>query len=193
MRIKEWFILILIMGTLFYCRTKQNTMTFESVKNGHHLEQVPLVSLEEFFQLWLRNRKHPKMVGINFEKLFEDKEFQYFGKKELDRLLPISNSRFFKIQKEILNKEFPGYESIFSDELQGYFQNRVLPESDWNFYRETKTANRENCIPFYQLSLMDKKIILMMKWDVEDCKELVSLKDKTYRLVYDLRKKQFEE
>ncbi|WP_230458302.1 hypothetical protein [Leptospira weilii] len=165
-------------------------MTFESVKQGNDLDQIPLVSLEEFFQLWLRNRKHPKTMGINFEKLFEDQKFQYFGRKE-SRLFT-STFRFFKIQKKILNRGFPNYESIFRDELQGYFQNRVLPESDWNFYRETKTSHKENCKPFYQYSLVEKKIILTMKWDVENCKELVSLKDKTYRLVYDLRKKEFE-
>ncbi|AXR61381.1 hypothetical protein DQM68_12525 [Leptospira mayottensis] len=173
---------------LLYDKTKQNTITFESIKNGHHLEQVPLVSLDEFFKYWLRNQKYAKMMGINFEKLFEDKEFQYFGRKEWDdSLFPtLSKPRFFKIQKEILNEQFPNYESVFRDELQGYLQNRVLPESDWNFYKKTKTANRENCNPFYQLSLIDKKIIVTMKWDVENCKELSSLADKSYRLVYDL-------
>lgn len=72
------------------------------------------------------------MAGINFKKLFEDKEFQYFGRKEWNRFIPISKWRFFKIQKEILSKEFPNYGSVFSQDFSGHFQNQVLPK-DRNF------------------------------------------------------------
>ncbi|EJO79294.1 hypothetical protein LEP1GSC045_3589 [Leptospira interrogans serovar Pomona str. Kennewicki LC82-25] len=71
------------------------------VQKGKNLEKIPLVSLDEFFQLWLRNQKYPKMAGINFEKLFEDKEFQYFGKEEWNRFIPISlNGVFSKFKKK---------------------------------------------------------------------------------------------
>ncbi|WP_061285768.1 hypothetical protein [Leptospira interrogans] len=175
---------------LISCSIKPN-ISSEMVQKGENLEKIPIVSLDEFFQLWLRNQKYPKMMGINFEKLFEDKEFQYFGRTEWNRFIPVSKWRFFKIQKEILSKEFPNYESVFRDEIQGYFQNRVLPESDRKFYLDIKA----NCIDPYRYSytLAENKIILTMKWNAENCEELILLKDKTYRLVYDLRKKQFEE
>ncbi|EMJ46334.1 hypothetical protein LEP1GSC169_2285 [Leptospira santarosai str. HAI1349] len=38
----------------------------------------------------------------------------------------------------------------------------------------------------------NKKVILTMRWEIEDCKDLVFLQDKSYRLVYDLVKKKYE-
>ncbi|EMM99878.1 hypothetical protein [Leptospira noguchii] len=182
---------------LISCSMKPN-ISSETVQKGKNLEKIPLVSIDEFFQLWLQNQKYPKMAGINFEKLFEDKEFQYFGKKEWNRFIPVSKWRFFKIQKEILNKEFPNYESVFKQELNGHFQNQILSNlPDWKFYLDIKTkrVDKENCIDPYQYSytLVENKIILTMKWNVENCEELISFKNKTYQLVYDLRKKKFEE
>ncbi|EMY24120.1 hypothetical protein LEP1GSC115_3406 [Leptospira interrogans serovar Australis str. 200703203] len=40
------------------------------------------------------------MAGINFEKLFEDKEFQYFGKKNGIVLFPYLNGVFSKFKKK---------------------------------------------------------------------------------------------
>ncbi|EMN47719.1 putative lipoprotein [Leptospira interrogans str. L1207] len=181
---------------LISCSIKPN-ISSEMVQKGKNLEKIPLVSLDEFFQLWLRNQKYPKMAGINFEKFFEDKEFQYFGKKEWNRFIPISKWRFFKIQKEILNREFPNYEFIFSQDFSGRFQNQVLPESDRKFYLDikAKVIDKEDCIDPYQYSysLVENKIVLTIKWNVESCEELILLKDKIYQLVYNLRKKQFEE
>ncbi|EKP03472.1 putative lipoprotein [Leptospira kirschneri str. 2008720114] len=181
---------------LISCSIKPN-IPFETVQQGENLEKIPLVSLDEFFQLWLQNQKYPKMAGINFKKLFEDKEFQYFGRKEWNRFIPISKWRFFKIQKEILSKEFPNYESVFRQDFSVHFQNQVLPKLDWKFYLDikSKVIDKEDCINPYQYSysLVENKIICTIKWNVESCEELILLKDKTYRLVYNLRKKQFEE
>lgn len=72
----------------------------ETVQKGKNLEKIPLVSIDEFFQLWLQNQKYPKMAGINFEKLFEDKEFQYFGKKNGIVLSPYRSGVFSKFKKK---------------------------------------------------------------------------------------------
>lgn len=75
-RIKTGIVSVLL---LLSCGVKPE-MTYESVKQGNDLERIPTVSLKEFFQAWRRNRRHPKMVGINFQKLFEDEKFRYFGR-----------------------------------------------------------------------------------------------------------------
>ncbi|EMJ46241.1 hypothetical protein LEP1GSC169_2284 [Leptospira santarosai str. HAI1349] len=128
-RIKTGIVSVLL---LLSCGVKPE-MTYESVKQGNDLERIPTVSLKEFFQAWRRNRRHPKMVGINFQKLFEDEKFRYFGRHgEFGLLNP--TLFFFKIEKEILENEFPGYEDVFRADLEGYFWNQILPKMHRNLW-----------------------------------------------------------
>ncbi|MDI7189143.1 hypothetical protein [Leptospira santarosai] len=186
-RIKTGIVSVLL---LLSCGVKPE-MTYESVKQGNDLERIPTVSLKEFFQAWRRNRRHPKMFGINFQKLFEDEKFRYFGRHgEFGLLNP--TLLFFKIEKEILENEFPGYEDVFRADLEGYFWNQILPKMHRNLWLHHDKKNKERCRPKYQYFLENKKVILTMRWEIEDCKDLVFLQDKSYRLVYDLVKKKYE-
>ncbi|EMS89163.1 hypothetical protein LEP1GSC074_1245 [Leptospira noguchii str. Hook] len=56
-------------------------MTFESVQKGKDLEKISEISIDEFFQLWIRNRKKLKFQ-TNVRSLFEDVEHVYFGKTD---------------------------------------------------------------------------------------------------------------
>lgn len=63
---KKIFLIIL---SFTFCFKPQ--MTFESVQKGKDLEKISEISIDEFFQLWIRNRKKLKFQ-TNVRSLFED-------------------------------------------------------------------------------------------------------------------------
>lgn len=164
-------------------------MTFETVQKGKDLDSIPLISLDAFFQSWIKNRKHVK-IDVNVRKLFEDERFIYFGKKEFGFFT--SKSHFFKVEKEILEKEFPGYEELSASDLQIHSWNELLSKEDRDIWLNTVAPNRDRCGLKYQFTLKDKKVILNAHWEVESCPELSPLKDKSYRLIYDPFRKRYE-
>ncbi|WP_232380592.1 hypothetical protein [Leptospira ainlahdjerensis] len=165
-------------------------MTFESVKKGENLDRVPSISLEEFFQIWIRNRKHVKIM-VNAYKLFQDSKFVYFGKKEFGFFS--SNTHFFKIDREMLEREFPAYEEFDCSDLKDLFWKQILPFEDKDFWKSYRTVDKNRCGMKYQFFLMNQKIVLDAYWDLENCRDLTSLSEKKYRAVYDLKKKKFQE
>ncbi|MBM9501733.1 hypothetical protein JWG44_15870 [Leptospira sp. 201903071] len=174
---------------LFSCVLKPE-MTFERVKQGKDLDRIPSVSLEEFFQIWIRNRKHVKIM-VNTYKLFDDSKFLYFGKNEFG--LFSTKTHFFKIEKEFLEREFPGYEEFYVSDLKDHFLNEILSSADKNLWSSYAGKDKSRCGLIYQFSLMEQRIVLNAVWNLENCRDLTSLSGKKYRLVYDLKKKNCEE
>ncbi|TGM96336.1 hypothetical protein EHR10_16360 [Leptospira yasudae] len=172
---------------LHSCSMKPD-MTFETVQKGNDLNRIPEVSLDVFFQSWIKNRRDVK-IDVNVRKLFEDERFVYFGKNEFG--IFTSRSHFFKVEKEILQKEFPGYEDVFVSELRNYFWSQALPQEDRDVWVNVQRKD-DRCGLTYQFILKDKKIILTASWEVKDCPDLAILRSKTYRLIYDPLAKRYE-
>ncbi|TGK35100.1 hypothetical protein EHQ12_16005 [Leptospira gomenensis] len=180
-----------IFGVLFFpaCGGKRN-MTFETVQKGNDLESIPQISVEVFFQFWIKNRKHVK-IDVNVRKLFEEERFAYFGKKKFG--IFGSESSFFKVERQTLQKEFPGYENFYASDLETYFWNEVLPQNDKQLWISNTTADKSKCGLKYRYFLKDRKITVDPHWDVRNCSELVSLSTRRYRFIYDLKNKRIEE
>jgi len=85
----------------------------EDIQRGSALEKVVTVNVSEFFRLRMQNRIRKANVG-NFEILFEDGNYLYFGK-------PVFSSIFgdkrivpdlYRVDESALAREFPGFRRI---------------------------------------------------------------------------------
>lgn len=124
-------------------------MTFESVQKGKDLEKISEISIDEFFQLWIWNRKKLKFQ-TNVRSLFEDVEHVYFGKTDIYGYT--WKNRFFKIKKDLLQTEFPNYQIFFAEDLEKYYFTHVLSKNDSDYLNGLESKDRKKCGPEYTYS-----------------------------------------
>ncbi len=85
---------------LISCSIKPN-IPFETIQQGENLEKIPLVSLDEFFQLWLQNQKYPKMWrGSILKNFLKIKSFNTLEEKNGIVLFPYLSGVFSKFKKK---------------------------------------------------------------------------------------------
>jgi hypothetical protein len=186
-RLTLFFIIIILTS----CKATRDVTTFEKVNNGQDLENVTLISFDNFFKHWVYNRKIQK-IDLNVRELNKDNLFTYFGKPKLG--LTRTKWTFFKVHSDTLTERFPNYKEFYGSELRDYLWTEVIPQDEvelWNNNRMPQQNKlKANCPykknkPIHNYSLIDKTVILTMKWEIE-CGELEGLKNKTYKASYDL-------
>ncbi|WP_036095383.1 hypothetical protein [Leptospira weilii] len=183
MRTKSFFMILSTILTFSFCLKSQ--MTFETIQQGKNLEKVPLISPEEFFQLWIKNQRKLKFQ-TNVTSLFKNSEYVYFGKNDL---LGYSwKTRFFKVSSDLLKKEFPNYESFFAEDLERYYWNHRVSKEDRDLWIDTKNQDRKKCGPEFFYSLSNQRVVLEIRWEVNpSCPKLTIFHGKNDRIRYDCR------
>lgn len=182
MRKKNFFMILSTILSFAFCFKSQ--MTFETVQQGKNLEKIPLISLEDFLQLWVKNQRKLKFK-TNVTLLFKDSEYVYFGKNDI---LGYSwKSSFFKVSSDLLKKEFPNYESFFAEDLFKYYWDHVVSEKDARLYSSMDGNDRKKCGPESIFLLSDQKVALQLRWKVDSsCPKLSVFRGRVDRIYYDL-------
>ncbi|EMJ93667.1 hypothetical protein [Leptospira alstonii] len=176
------FLALLTIFTFSFCCGSE--MTFETVQQGKDLKKISQITLEEFFQIWIRNQRKVK-IQTNVRILFEDSEYSYFGKTNMFGYIP--KSRFFKVEANLLKKKFPNYESFFAEDLERYYWDHIVSKEDRDLWIHTENKTRQACGPEYSYSLSDQKVTLQVYWKVDSsCPTLSIFQEKVDRIHYDL-------
>ncbi|EMI70828.1 hypothetical protein [Leptospira noguchii] len=176
---KKIFLIIL---SFTFCFKPQ--MTFESVQKGKDLEKISEISIDEFFQLWIRNRKKLKFQ-TNVRSLFEDVEYVYFGKTDIYGYT--WKNRFFKIKKDLLQTEFPNYQTFFAEDLEKYYFTHVLSKNDSDYLNGLESKDQKECGPEYTYSIIHQKVMLQVHWKIDSsCPKLSVFQGRIDKIHYDL-------
>ena len=188
---------IILLSILTACQTTKQAISYEKVTNGKDLEKIYSISVDSFLNQWVHNRKIQK-VDLNVKELNKDNQYTYFGKPKLG--LTKTKRTFFKVQTDTLTEHFPDYKNFYGEELIQFLWKKVIPKEDvdlWNSSRtiqqneiKSKCPYRKNK-PINHYSLIDKKVIYTMSWDIE-CEELEKLKNKLYKASYNLLTKEYQ-
>ncbi|EMN45507.1 hypothetical protein LEP1GSC086_3742 [Leptospira weilii str. LNT 1234] len=170
---KKIFFIIL---SFTFCFKPQ--MTFESVQKGKDLEKISEISFDEFFQLWLKNRRKLK-------PLFEDVEYAYFGKTDIYKYT--WNTRFFKINKNLLQTEFPNYQTFFAEDLEIYYFDHLRSKKGFIDLDRLENQDWKECGPDYSYSLIHQKVAFQIRWKVDlSCSKLSIFQGRIDNVYYDL-------
>ncbi|MBV7441658.1 hypothetical protein KRX57_09515 [Weeksellaceae bacterium TAE3-ERU29] len=194
---KKLLPLLLLITLLSSCCKTKEIVTKQDIYNRQKLEQIKEISVNSFFNQWLRNKRISK-IDINIKKLTEDKNFTYFLKPEV-KFYKIKE-RFFKVNTDSLIQYFPNYSEFYSDDLYHYLNEKIIPKEEWQLWHKVGMkkleigdticpSNKRNIITDY--TLKDKKVFITFIWDVK-CKTLETLKNKTYRASYNLITKEYK-
>ncbi|EKO50954.1 MULTISPECIES: hypothetical protein [Leptospira] len=176
---KKIFFIIL---SFTFCFKPQ--MTFESVQKGKDLEKISEISIDEFFQLWSQNRRKLKFQ-TNVRSLFEDLEYTYFGKTDIYGYT--WKNRFFKIKKNLLQIEFPNYQTFFAEDLEKYYFDHLRSKKDLIDLDRLENQDWKECRPNYSYSLLRQKVTLQIRWKVDSsCPKLSVFQGRIDKIHYDL-------
>ncbi|EMO85622.1 hypothetical protein [Leptospira santarosai] len=171
-----------IIFSFIFCLGSQTT--FESVQKGKGLEKISEISLDEFFRLWIRNRRKLKFQ-TNVSSLFEDEDYTYFGKTDISEYT--WKNRFFKIKKDLLQTEFPNYPTFFAEDLERYYFEHLQSKEDSIYLDRLENEDWKECGPDYSYSLIRRKVILQVFWKVNStCPKLSNFQGKKYKVRFDL-------
>ncbi len=94
------FLAFLMIFVSFGCGSRD---TFVTIQLGKNLEKIPIISMKEFFQLWIKNQSKLKFK-TNVTVLLKDSEYVYFGKNDISGYS--WKSRFFKLSVDLLKRNF---------------------------------------------------------------------------------------
>ncbi|OJJ15571.1 hypothetical protein BKI52_37435 [marine bacterium AO1-C] len=86
------------------------------IKQGQHLEKAEEQSVEAFFAKRMKNRIK-KVIGYNWEILWQTDEWIYFGFPKGHQRLKQYVEQFFKVNHPQLRQDFPGYATITGQEM----------------------------------------------------------------------------
>lgn len=166
-----------IIFSFIFCLGSQTT--FESVQKGKGLEKISEISLDEFFRLWIRNRRKLKFQ-TNVSSLFEDEDYTYFGKTDIYEYT--WKNRFFKIKKDLLQTEFPNYPTFFAEDLERYYFEHLQSKEDSIYLDRLENEDWKECGPDYSYSLIRRKVILQVFWKVNStCPKLSNFQGKNIK------------
>ncbi|EMJ55205.1 putative lipoprotein [Leptospira interrogans serovar Valbuzzi str. Duyster] len=175
------FLAFLMIFVSFGCGSRD---TFETIQQGKNLEKVPIISMKDFFQLWIKNQRKLKFK-TNVTVLLKDSEYVYFGKNDISGYS--WKSRFFKLSVDLLKKEFPNYESFFAEDLERYYWNHMVSKENRDLWTYAENKTRQECKPEYFYSLSNQKVTLQVHWKVDSsCPKLSVFQERTDRIYYDL-------
>lgn len=178
---KILFTLIIIVNVAFTsCNSSKELTSFEHVKNGKELEKATQISLNDFFQKWIRNKSDSKL-DQNLYELFKDENFTYFGANELKSLN--SKRKLYSVENNSLLQNFKNYKDVDGASIRQEFSNKMIPETDRNIYKNSNCSSSSSN-PKYSCELKNNEIQIMLIWKFRcDGKVLI---DKTYKGIFDL-------
>lgn len=111
----------------------QCSMSSADIRKGEYLNRAKETSVEDFFEKRMQNRIK-KVLGANWEILFESSEFVYFGYPLISFFREGTFlDEFFKVSKPQIELDFPPYKSF-----DGIFMKKVCYDS----VSEFKKANQ---------------------------------------------------
>ena len=167
--------------TLTSCSSSRKSISFEQVKEGHHLNRAVEISVDNFFQIWMNNR-YPQKIDLNCHELFKNDTYTYFGQNTLKGLNIRQN--LYKVQNDSLYQKFSNYQNIDGQIIRQEFWEEVIPQSDKNI-RKNADCNSSSSNPRFSYSLDNGKIKINLEWKYKcDFKTLI---DKTYFGYYDMK------
>ncbi|WP_036025253.1 hypothetical protein [Leptospira noguchii] len=175
------FLAFLMIFVSFGCESKD---TFETIQKGKNLEKVPIISMKDFFQLWVKNQRKLKFK-TNVTALFKDSEYVYFGKNDISGYS--WKSRFFKLSVDLLKKEFPNYESFFAEDLEQYYWDQMVSKEDRDLWVYEENQTRQKCGFEYFYFLSNQKVMLQVHWKIDSsCPKLSVFQGRIDKIHYDL-------
>lgn len=180
------FSLILSILTLTNCSSSKEPTSFEEVKIGNELHKATEISVNDFFQLWMKNKPNAKL-DENCYELFKDENFSYFGKNEL-KFYKIARE-LYKVDNRALQQNFKNYQNVEGEVIRQAFWTQIVSENDKQIYTNANCSSSSSN-PKYSYELIDNKIQVTLVWKFRcDGKKLI---DKTYTSNFDLDKMEFK-
>lgn len=186
---KRFLVLSLIINflTLTNCSSSKEPTSFAAVKIGNELHKATELSVNDFFQIWMRNKPNTKL-DENCYELFKDENFTYFGKNELKSLT--LKRKLYKVENRALQQNFRNYKNVDGEIIRQEFWTKIVPETDKQVYTKSDCSSSSSN-PKYSYELIDNDIHVRLVWKFRcNGKKLI---DKNYISSFDLDKMEFRE
>ncbi|EMF81447.1 hypothetical protein LEP1GSC188_4914 [Leptospira weilii serovar Topaz str. LT2116] len=74
---------------------------------------------------------------------------------------------FFKINKNLLQTEFPNYQTFFSEDLEIYFFDHLRSKKSFIDLDRLENQDWKECRPDYSYSLIHQKVTFQIRWKVD--------------------------
>ncbi len=147
------------------------SINLKSVLQGKELDKAIETDLKIFFERRITNTIKKALYVGNWEILFEDEEFVYYGKGSFSLLSFIGIERInleelFKVSKKELIEKFPIYKKFDGRVLKSQYCSEI--------YSNTK-LNKNETLKFYQnckANLLDKEIFIEV--EIHTSKRIIS-------------------
>lgn len=179
-RICWLYTLVLLTGVLGSCAFTKNKVDFGKVRQGELLHRAAELDVDQFFQIWMRNR-FPTKVDVNCHELYQDSAYTYFGKNKLT-VLDIK-PYLYKVHTDSLSLRFGKYRVIDGDRVRKEFWDKGIPVEDKKL-RQDSTCHSGSSKPIYTYKLQGDHIFISLDWKVT-CNGKKVL-DKTYTGNYNM-------
>ena len=186
---KIFYVLIVCLISNFTftsCNSTKEPTSFEQVKIGNELDKAAKINLDDFFQIWMKNKSNSKL-DQNCYELFKDENYTYFGENEL-KALNIKR-KLYKVENSILSQNFKNYKKVDGELIRQEFWNKIIPKSDLETHKKSNCSSSSSN-PKYSYELVNNEIEIILMWKFRcNGKKLI---DKTYKSNYDLEKMEFK-
>jgi len=129
----------------------------QEIKQGQHLEKATEQSVEEFFAKRMKNRIK-KVLGYNWELLWQTDEWVYFGYPKGHKSAKQYVEMLYKVNQEQLIQAFPGFRRITGQEVGKAVWKAIHPRYSLGHY-STLIQNLQ-----WQAKLHEGHIVLDIHW-----------------------------
>lgn len=119
--------------TIFLFTSCTSSLKVNEIKSGLKLESAVEKDVNFFFECRMKNRIK-KIQGYNWDILYTDKDFVYFGYPESMFSDEMKVQNLYKVRKNELMKSFPSYETV-----EGHHVQRAVSES---LHKDVKIESR---------------------------------------------------
>lgn len=119
--------------TIFFFTACTSSLKVTEIKSGMRLESAVEKDVDFFFQCRMKNRIK-KILGYNWEILYKDGSFVYFGypKSMFSNEMKVQN--LYKVKMEELQKDFPSFETV-----EGHHVQKAVSEA---IHKDVKIESR---------------------------------------------------
>ena len=114
------YIIMGLLSLLFHC----NSIKVNEIKDGKNLEKAEVSTVDFFFQNRMKN-SIKKIIGHNWEILYESGEYVYFGFTKGSSWDDLYVEKLFRVDKPSLVKAFSGYKVLTGIEINRTAYNSV--------------------------------------------------------------------
>ncbi len=121
-----------ILAILFFTSCT-SSLKVNEIKSGAGLEFAVEKDVNFFFECRMKNRIK-KIQGYNWEILYNDEDFVYFGYPESMFSSEMKVQNLYKVRKDDLQKSFPSYETV-----EGHHIQRAVSEA---LHKDEKIESR---------------------------------------------------